>query len=180
MKKAIFLDRDGVIIKERGYISSLDQVEIFPYVAESLSKLKKAGYYLIVITNQSAVARKIITEVQLQNIHSYLLEQLILDDIFYCPHYPMIPEQKPYGVKCNCRKPETGLITEAILKYGINAEESYIVGDRASDILTGQNAGLKTVLLNSGYGVERLESLVYPDFVFADLKEFCDYILSIY
>jgi len=178
MKKAIFLDRDGVIIREKGYISSLAQVEIFPYVADSLAKLKKAGYILLVITNQSAVARGILTEKELQRIHAYLRQQLLLDDIFYCPHYPMLPEQKPYGVKCSCRKPETGLITRAIIKYGIDANESYMVGDRASDILTGQNAGLKTVLLNSGYGLARMESLVCPDFIFSDLKAFSDFLLA--
>jgi len=178
MKKAIFLDRDGVIIKEKGYISSLVQVEIFNYAADCLAKLKKAGYILIVVTNQSAVARGMITEKELEEIHSHLLHHLLLDDIFYCPHYPMFPEQKPYGIKCSCRKPETGLITRAIIKYGIDVNESYMVGDRASDILTGQNAGLKTVLLNSGYGLERMESLVYPDFIFSDLKEFCDFLLG--
>lgn len=178
MKKAIFLDRDGVIIREKGYISSRAQVEIFPYVEDSLIKLKKAGYILIVITNQSAVARGILAEKELQRIHSHLLQELVLDDIFYCPHYPMLPEQKPYGVKCSCRKPEIGLITRAIVKYGININGSYMVGDRASDILTGQNAGVKTVLLNSGYGLERMESLVFPDFIFSDLKEFTDFLLG--
>ncbi|NLW92057.1 MAG: HAD family hydrolase [Syntrophomonadaceae bacterium] len=178
MGKAIFLDRDGVIIKEKGYISSLEQVEIFPYAADCLTRLKKAGYILIVITNQSAVARGIISENELERIHSHLLQQLPLDDIYYCPHYPMVPEQKPYGIRCTCRKPETGLISRAVVKHGIDLRGSYMVGDRASDILTGQNAGIKTILLNSGYGLERMESTVYPDFTFADLQEFCDFLLG--
>jgi len=178
MKKAIFLDRDGVIINEKGYISSLEQVEIFPFAADCLTKLKNAGYILIVITNQSAVARGIVTKNELERIHSYLLQQLPLDDIFYCPHYPMVPEQKPYGIKCSCRKPETGLIDQAVAQYGIDLLESYMVGDRAADILTGQNAGIKTILLNSGYGLERMESLVYPDFIFSDLQGFCDWLLG--
>jgi len=178
MGKAIFLDRDGVILKEKGHISSLEQVEIFPYAADCLTRLKKAGYLLIVITNQSAVARGIITENELDRIHTHLLQILPIDDIFYCPHYPMLPEQKPFGIKCTCRKPETGLITRAVIKYGISLVESYMVGDRASDILAGQNAGIKTILLNSGYGLERLESQVYPDFIFSDLKEFSDFLLG--
>jgi histidinol-phosphate phosphatase family protein len=143
-----------------------EQVEIFPFVADSLTKLKKAGYILIVIINQSSVARGILTEEELQRIHFHLLQELFLDDIFYCPHYPMLHQQKPYGVKCSCRKPETGLITRAVFKYGTDTNESYMVRDRASDILTGQNAGLKTVLLNSGYGLDRIESVVFPNLLF--------------
>jgi D,D-heptose 1,7-bisphosphate phosphatase len=169
-KPAVFLDRDGVLTEEKGYITSVDYLTIFPYAAECIRRIHEKGYYAIVITNQSGVARGLFTEDALRQMNEYLIRQTGVDAVYYCPHHEegMIEQ---YRQKCNCRKPMTGLLRQACCDYRINMIKSYMIGDRASDILTGQNAGIRTVLLESGYGTERLEEAVTPDHVLHDLRD---------
>ncbi len=172
-KPAIFLDRDGVLTEEKGYISSVANLSIFTYSRECISRIHDKGYYAIVITNQSGIARGLFTEADLLEMNRYLKEQTGVDAIFYCPHHEKGNVSR-YSVECNCRKPKTGMIEQACKAYFIDLERSYMVGDRASDILTGQAAELKTVLLESGYGTQHLESCVEPDYVFNNLSEFVE------
>ena len=170
MKPAIFLDRDGVLCVEKSYVTSLDELEIFSYTKGCIEEMHQKGFLTICITNQSAIARGILAESELQKMNAYLIDQTGLDAVYYCPHHPT--GREPYNVRCSCRKPGIGMIQQAAKEWRIDLSGSYMVGDRASDIICGQNAGLKTVLLESGYGTERLEQKVQPDRIYKDLKLF--------
>lgn len=172
-RPAVFLDRDGVLTREKSYICTVKDLEIFPYAFECVQKMKNKGYYTIVVTNQSGVARGLFSEAELHEIHLYLKQKTGIDAVYYCPHYPEGKLQQ-YRKICNCRKPKTGMFEQACRDYAIDMGRSYMVGDRAGDIIAGQRAGLKTVLVESGYGMERLEADVKPDYVFKDLRMVAD------
>ena len=172
-KPAVFLDRDGVLSEEKSYICTLEDFAIFPYTKECIKKIKEKGYLAIVVTNQSGVARGLFSEEILQRMNSYLIEETGVDAVYYCPHHPQ-GKVEDYRKECNCRKPHTGMIEKACQDFQIDMEKSYIVGDRASDILLGQNAGVKTILVESGYGTRGLEQEVTPDYIMKDLREVVD------
>ena len=171
-RPAIFLDRDGVLCVEKGYVTRIEELELFPYVKHCIWQLHQKGFLAVCVTNQSAVARGMMPEGMLLEMNEYLCRETGIDDVFYCPHYPGVAGR--YGITCSCRKPETGMVDRAVEKYGIDRSASYLVGDRASDLLCGQRAGLRTVLLESGFGTVRLEQQVAADFVYYNLKEFVD------
>lgn len=181
MRPAAFLDRDGVIVREVGYITRTDQLELYPGAAEAVAELNRRGYLTIVVTNQSAVARKMISEPELQSIHESITAKLAeqnayLDAIYYCPHFPPEDgeaEEKPYRVHCGCRKPEPGMIQQACRDFLIDVPGSFLVGDRESDIVLGHGAGMTTILLESGYGIAHYRGVsgVKPDMICRDLME---------
>lgn len=170
VKPAVFLDRDGVLTEERSYIKSLEELRIFPYTAECIRQIKEMGYLAIVVTNQSGVARGLFTEETLQEMNAFLMQNTGVDAVYYCPHYEKGTVSQ-YSVKCHCRKPNTGMIEQACKDYNIDLEHSFMVGDRAGDILTGKRVGIKTILLESGYGSKRLEEEVEPDYILQDLRD---------
>jgi D-glycero-D-manno-heptose 1,7-bisphosphate phosphatase len=143
--KAVFLDRDGVLNKKRDdYVKSIKELEIFPNIGEEISKLKIKGFLIIVITNQSVINREIITIKELEEIHSSIQKFLMksktsIDKFYFCPHRP--------DENCECRKPNPGLIKQAINEFSIDASKSWMVGDSITDIQAGENAGCKTILL---------------------------------
>jgi len=169
----VFLDRDGVISEEKSYVLSLKDFVIFPYSKKCIKKIHEYGYKAIVITNQSAVGRGMLSIETLEQMNKYLLDQTEVDAIYYCPHWnnnnSKIKNQ--FQISCNCRKPKTGLIEQALTEWDITLNNSYFIGDRASDIELGKKMGLTTILVESGYGLERLEYEVFPDFVCKDLEE---------
>ncbi len=165
-RPAVFLDRDGVLTEERGYVTHQDDLKIFPYTAWCIQKFKELGYYAICISNQSAVGRGMMRMDDLQILNRVLKESIHIDAIYCCPHY-----WKDDIPVCDCRKPQTGLFRQAVQDYPIDLPNSYMVGDRASDILAGQNMGIKTILLESGYGSRRLERDVTPDYIVQDLRD---------
>lgn len=169
----VFLDRDGVISAEKGYVLSLEDFFIFPYAKECITAIHEYGYKAIVITNQSAVGRGILRLEVLEQMNEYLLMQTGVDAIYYCPHWNGDNGgiKNKFQVECNCRKPKTGLIEQALLDWEITLEGSYFIGDRASDIEIGKKMGLTTILVESGYGSKKLEYDISPDFVCEDLKE---------
>lgn len=169
-KPAVFLDRDGVLTKEKGYITEVTQMELFPYAAECVHGLKEKGFWVIVVTNQSGVARGLFTEGELRKMNRFLLDKTGIDAVYYCPHHPQ-GIVKRYASECRCRKPETGMLDKACKEFPIDMKASYMVGDRASDILVGEKAGLKTILLESGYGTARMEMEVTPDYICNDLRD---------
>lgn len=175
-KPAVFLDRDGVLTKEKSYICTIREMEIFPYASESIQQIKNKGYYTIIVTNQSGIARGLFTEDDLQKMHLYLQQKTGIDAVYYCPHHPEGKIRK-YRKICHCRKPETGMIEQACSDYSIDMDKSFMVGDRAGDIITGQRMGLKTILLESGYGLERLEADVKPDYILKDLRAVADMLI---
>lgn len=163
LKPAVFLDRDGVLTEEKSYITVMEDFKIFSYAADCIKRIHNKGYYAIVITNQSGIARGLLTEKVLQEMNRYLILQTGVDAVYYCPHHP--------DAGCNCRKPQKGMFDMACRDFAIDMEHSYMVGDRAGDIIAGQNIGIRTILLESGYGTARLEKNVKPNFIFEDLTD---------
>ena len=170
-KPAIFLDRDGVLTKEKSYIRSTNELEIFPSSNSCIEKIHTYGYYAIVVSNQSGIARGYFTEETLLSMNQYLIQETGVDAVYYCPHHQKGVIQG-YAFNCNCRKPAIGMLEKACSDFQITMNGSYVVGDRACDIRLGENANLKTVLLDSGYGVARLEEIVVPDYTLKDLRDF--------
>ncbi|MHA1344155.1 MAG: D-glycero-beta-D-manno-heptose 1,7-bisphosphate 7-phosphatase [Promethearchaeota archaeon] len=171
--KAVFLDRDGVINVEVNYLSDPKDLKLIEGTIEALKILKKKGYLLIIVTNQSAIARGYFDERTLKKIHSKLKEilkknHIEIDEIYYCPHHP------DFTGECDCRKPKPGMIFKARDEFNIDLQQSYMVGDTLKDIEAGKNAGCKTVLVLTGYGIEEKNKIkkIKPDFIFKNLLEF--------
>lgn len=172
-KPAVFLDRDGTINVEAGYIRDLAEMHLMPGAADAIRQLNERGVLAILATNQSGPARGYYPETWVHALNDHVQALLVaegaqLDDMFYCPHLPdgTVPE---YTMDCRCRKPETGMLEDAAAKHGIDLAASYMIGDKATDVEVGQRAGCRTVLLRSGFG-ERVLSGEYqwrvePDFV---------------
>ena len=155
-RPAVFIDRDGTISEEVGYINHPSRLRVFPYSAEAVRRLNEAGWLAILVTNQAGVARGYFTEDMIGVVHSILIEELArdgarLDAIFYCPHHPSVGEP-PYRAACDCRKPQPGLIRQAACTFDIDMTRSWMVGDRYGDIELAYNAGLRSALVLSGYG----------------------------
>ncbi|MFX1388595.1 MAG: D-glycero-beta-D-manno-heptose 1,7-bisphosphate 7-phosphatase [Promethearchaeota archaeon] len=172
-QKAIFLDRDGVINKEVGYLSNIENFEFIQGSIEALKILKQKNYLLIVITNQAGLARGYFSEETLKAIHNKMIKilkknMIELTDIYFCPHHP------DFTGSCECRKPKPGMILMAALEYKIDLGKSFMVGDTLNDIETGKNAECKTVLVLTGYGEEEQKKIssIVPDMIFKNLKEF--------
>lgn len=158
-QRAIFLDRDGTMNVSKGFISNADGLELIPGTIEAIKAINKSGALAIVITNQPVIARGECSFEELHNIHNKLKTLLgekgaFVDDIFYCPHHPdkgfegEVPELK---FDCDCRKPKTGMINEAVDKYNIDLSKSYMVGDSTMDLELARNAGVKSVLVDTGF-----------------------------
>ena len=165
--KAVFLDRDGVLIHEVNYLSNLKQVNLYSDVPESLKYLKKSGYKLIIVTNQSGVARGYFDEQFVQRTHEKINRLLAnfdiqLDGIYYCPHHP--DGQNPYSIICECRKPMPGMIFTATKEFKINLAESYMIGDKLSDVELAHNAKITAILLKTGHGQQIAKNVLnkYP------------------
>jgi D-glycero-D-manno-heptose 1,7-bisphosphate phosphatase len=183
---AIFIDRDGTINEDIGYASHPDELVIYPYVAEAIRLVNDAGLKVIVVTNQSGIARGLYTEATLDQIHEKLITELAgegarIDAIYYCPHHPRIGNQS-YRKACDCRKPQTGMLEQAAREHHINLAQSFVIGDKASDINLATNAGARGVLVRTGYGNETLANRerrpCYPSIVAEDLLEAVQLILS--
>lgn len=137
-KPAALLDRDGTLIRDVGYLSRREQMEILPRVCESLRLLRRGGLKIVVVTNQSAVARGFLTETELKEIHrdmerAFARYGAYLDGIYYCPHHPC-KGVEPYRTSCSCRKPRPGLAQRAAAELQLDLRRSYVVGDQASDM----------------------------------------------
>ena len=174
MKRAVFLDRDGTINVDHGYISKPEDFELYPQTIEALKILKKMNYLLIVVTNQSGIARGYYTESDLDKIHTKMIDELkshniTLTDIFYSPYHEN-GVVKPFIKKHKDRKPELGLFKKALYKYEFKIKESFMIGDKYTDVLFGKKAGLTTILLLTGEGEKefyerRRNWHIKPDFI---------------
>jgi len=175
MNKAVFLDRDGTINKEVNYLYKTDEFEFIEGAIDAIKIFRESGYKVIVVTNQAGIARGYYKEKDVQVLHNYLDKLLkenntFIDAYYYCPHHPEGTIEK-YNGKCNCRKPEIGMIEQAKIDFNIDLKESIIVGDKESDILTGKNAGIgRTILVRSGHLVD--EAKTVADAVYDNLYEF--------
>ena len=153
MKKAVFIDRDGTIIKDKHYISKTSDVEFINKIDEMIRLFNKMNFLVIIVTNQSGIGRGFFTENDLKILHDYIQGELKkknakIDAFYYCPHFHGSAIKK-YDVKCGCRKPEPGLLIQAAKDFDIDISQSYMIGDKFSDILTGKNAGLRKSFLVS-------------------------------
>lgn len=166
-KSAIFLDRDGVINKEKNYVHKMEDFELENNVLEGLKSIKK-DYLIFIVTNQSGIAKNLYTEKEFKDFDSAVCGFLVDNGInitktYYCPH---LAEEN-----CSCRKPETGLLLKAKQEYNIDLNKSYFIGDKTSDILTGKRAGCRTVLVKTGYKGKDNAYSVKSDFIINDLSE---------
>lgn len=176
-KPVFFLDRDGVVTVEKGYVTRVEDLEIFPYTADCIRKIHEAGYKAIIVSNQSAVGRGYMSEEMLQKMNQHLLHETGADDIYYCPHwYNPDAEISLYNIECNCRKPKTGMMDRAVREHNLTLKNSYFVGDRESDIIAGKAIGVKTVFVKTGYDISECHGT--PDYVFGDLKEAVERLLQ--
>ncbi len=158
MERVIFLDRDGTLNEEVNYLHRKEDLVLLPGVAEALGALKRAGYRLVVVTNQAGIARGYYGEDEVVSLHAYMNELLApqgaqIDHFFYCPHHP----EHGIGIykkACHCRKPETGMFEMAEQYYEIDKEHSWMIGDKKIDVEAGRNYGVHTILIGTGYGAE--------------------------
>jgi len=156
--RAVFVDRDGTLNEDIGYVSTPEQLVLYPWSAEAVRLINESGLLTVVITNQSGIARGMYTEETLAAIHLRMIEALAregarIDAVYYCPHHPELGGLR-YRIACECRKPRTGMLDKAARELGIDLTRSYVIGDKASDINLAENAGALGVLVLTGYGSE--------------------------
>ena len=165
--KAIFLDRDGVINKEIGYLHKIEDFEFIEGVFEACNYFQATGYLLIIITNQSGIGRGYYTEKDFHILSNWMIKQfknngIIIFDIFFCPH---LPENK-----CSCRKPNPKLLLNACIKHNIDIAQSWIIGDKETDIKAGNLAGIKnTILVKTGHEID--ESKTNAKYTLKSIKD---------
>lgn len=179
-RRAVFIDRDGTISEEVGYVNHPSRYRVFPYSAEAVRALNDAGWLAVLVTNQAGVARGYFAEEMIGAVHDLLRGELErggarLDAVHYCPHHPSLGAPA-YRVSCDCRKPRPGLIRRAAEELGIDLAASWMVGDRYGDVELARNAGLRSALVLSGYGLgewehQRQTWQHQPDLVADDLLE---------
>lgn len=172
-KKAVFLDRDGTIIEEVNFLSDPDQVNLFTGTLEALRSLKDAGYLIIVVTNQSGVGRGFFSEDDVHAVHARIQELTkdAVDAFYFCPHLP--------DDGCECRKPGDGMMRQAAMEFGIDLTNSWIIGDKSLDVRAGNFAGIKSILVRTGYGSSHEPDASADTFFIADeILSAAEFILS--
>jgi D-glycero-D-manno-heptose 1,7-bisphosphate phosphatase len=190
LRRAIFLDRDGVLVNDRGFLLHSDQICLLEGVPAALVQLKAAGWFLAVVSNQAVVARGLIDEAELARLNDAILDRIEqaggprLDAVYCCPHHPeaTLPE---YRVACQCRKPRPGMMIAAAAEHGLDLPGSFLIGDRETDIAAGRAAGCRTVLVTCGrhdsppiVTVDPLDPGCRPDYTCADLQAATEWILK--
>ena len=153
---AIFLDRDGTMIEDVGYLDRLERLSLFPYTIDAIRLLTRGGYKVVVVTSQAGVAHGSVTEEFLEEAHGVITERVAeaggrIDAFYYCPHHPHAAVER-YRTECDCRKPKPGMILNAARDLSLDLARSFTIGDRWRDIEMGQTAGTKGVLVETGYG----------------------------
>lgn len=172
-QKAIFLDRDGTLIEDANYLHRVEDLRFFSYTEKAVELLKENGFLVIVVTNQSGIGREIFDDDSMHEIHKEIQKKLggKIDAFYFCPHLP--------DAGCTCRKPNTGMIENASENFKIDFKNSWMVGDKAIDVETGSNAGIKTTLVLTGYGEKEIENLnKQPDIIAENLLDAVQKILD--
>jgi D-glycero-D-manno-heptose 1,7-bisphosphate phosphatase len=154
---AVFLDRDGTLIEEVGYLDRADRVELYPFSIDAVRALNRAGLAVVMITNQSGVARGFFSEAVVDEVHRHIADLLgaggaRIDAYYYCPHHPD-GKVAEYARACDCRKPGRGLVDRAARELGIDPARSFVVGDRWFDVALARTVGARGVLVRTGYGM---------------------------
>ena len=179
LRPAVFLDRDGTIAEEVGYLNHISRFRMFPFAAAAIRRLNEANYPAIVITNQSGVGRGYFPESLVRDVHELMTTQLAkegahIDALYYCPHKT--------EDKCECRKPKPGMLQRAARENGLDLRRSFVVGDRYGDIELAHGVGARAILVRSGYGQGEVQWhsekwALAPDFIAENLVEATDWIL---
>lgn len=184
---AVFLDRDGTVSEEVGYVNHLSRYKLFPWTIAAIKKLNEAKIKAILVTNQAGVARGYFTEDLIWKVHEQLSAELAkegayLDGIYYCPHHPSagVP---PYRANCECRKPKPGLILQAAQEHEIDLSRSFMVGDKYTDVELAQKAKVKSIMVMTGYGIgeyeyQRKDWPQMPDKIAKDLLEAVEWVIG--
>lgn len=180
MKRAVFLDRDGTINIEKEYLYQTEDFEFIPGAPEAIRLLNQAGVMVVVVTNQSGVARGYYTEDDVMNLHRHITRELEqsgahVDVWLFCPHHP--DGRGSYALPCACRKPLPGMLHEAAERYDIDLENSTMIGDKRADIEAGKAAGCRSVLVRTGYGAEEEQGVDPQTVVCDDLLSAVKYLL---
>lgn len=186
-RAAVFLDRDGTINEQMGYINHISRFYLLDGAAKAIRCLNEVDMPVVVVTNQSGLARGYFPEELLEQVHREMARLLLeegakIDGLYVCPHHPEAKRVK-FRENCNCRKPKTGLLEQAAQEMNIDLERSFMVGDRFSDIRCGASVGAKTILVLSGYGRGDLEYVgseqeVQADFIAENLTDAVSWILA--
>ena len=179
LRPAVFLDRDGTIAEEVGYLNHATRFRMFSFVAAVVRRLNESGLRVIVVTNQSGVGRGYFPESLVHTVNELMTQQLAkagarIDAIYYCPHTS--------ADNCSCRKPKTGMLERAAKEHALDVQRSFVVGDRYGDIELARNARARSILVRTGYGEGELawhgaKWPLQPDFVAQDLTQAADWIL---
>ena len=171
-RSALFLDRDGTLVYPRHYPSRPQELHLYEGIGAALKAFQDAGFCLVMITNQAGIARGYFTEEDLQSMHMYLSQELAksgvhFDAIYYCPHHPdgIVPE---LAIRCDCRKPQPGMLLRAARDLELDLRSSWFVGDILDDIEAGNRAGCRTVLVDLGTEQRPGQQIRHPDFVARD------------
>ncbi|MEM4258734.1 MAG: D-glycero-beta-D-manno-heptose 1,7-bisphosphate 7-phosphatase [Candidatus Thermoplasmatota archaeon] len=177
MDKVVFLDRDGTISRDSvDHIKSWEEFVFLPNAREGIALLTKHGFHIIIITNQSVIARKMMTRAELNRLHKNMVHEIKkvggrIDKIYFCPHHP--------DDGCSCRKPQPGLIQQAIRENKIDPKKAYMVGDRIMDIQVGKAVGCATILIANDRGIAELkENRVQPEYIAQDLMDAAQWIIK--
>ena len=191
MTSVIFLDRDGVLIEDVHLLSTPESIHVRDDVPQALVKLRDAGFRLMVVSNQTVVARGILTESEMKSLHQQVEGALqekgapALDGFYYCPHHPQATVTS-YRSNCDCRKPRPGLLLHAAAEHGIDLARSFMIGDRITDIIAGASAGCRTVLVETGKHLvppietsDPIDDSILADHACADLGSAAQWILEV-
>jgi D-glycero-D-manno-heptose 1,7-bisphosphate phosphatase len=187
MHRAVFLDRDGTVNEEVGYLRDLADLRLIAGAGTAIRQLNEAGLKVVLVTNQSGVARGYFPESLVNEAHERLDQMLLregarIDAVYYCPHHPTAGTSS-YTIVCDCRKPGTGLIDRAARDLDIDVKKSYVVGDKWSDVELGQRAGALSILVQSGFASDdpgniRPAHIGDPDFIAHTILEAAEWIIQ--
>jgi D-glycero-D-manno-heptose 1,7-bisphosphate phosphatase len=175
MHKAVFLDKDGTLVDSSEFPQVIPTDKVYDnHTTEGLKKLQEAGYLLIIISNQGWISRNQLTQTRVQQIFNnvvshYEKKKVKITDFYYCPHAS--------SDGCDCRKPKTEMFKRAAAKYDVDMSQSYMIGDRSSDIVSGKRAGARTILVQTE-GNTKYESLIRPDYITKDVNSAANIILG--
>lgn len=187
LRPAVFLDRDGTINEQMGYINHISRFQLLPGVGAAIARLNRQGLPVVVVSNQSGLARGYFPAALLEAVHEKMFRGLAeagarIDALYFCPHHPEAKEAR-YRQACDCRKPKTGMLEQAARELGLDLARSYVIGDRWSDLRCGAAVGASTILVLTGYGRGDAcyigpTQTVQPDFIAEDLSEAVDWLLA--
>ena len=185
MKAAVFLDRDGTVIEDVGYLDRLDQVAFFPWTIDAIRALNRAGLPVVIVTNQSGVARGLFSDAFVDDTHRHMTERLAaggarIDGYYHCPHHPD-GKVEPYVRTCDCRKPGRGLVDRAAQDLGLDPAKSFVVGDTWLDVGLGRAVGARSILVRTGDGAwweKRPHATITADVIVDNLAAAASWILG--